>query len=330
MTSPDGPGTPRAVHAHLRRARPLRPRRHLQVRRVLLDEKQEDRKWLLAVGLVPWVLIASLVAGLVIGSTRFWLWGIALIAAPSSLWSRASEPVAWRPRPDRPHAADAHSRPPPRGLGRPGDPLPACGRSDQRGGGLVRPHAGLPQVRDPDLERAYQAASLRDPQNGAAALLPALGGVPASPNVHRVQVVLDTLGDEEWLVQVRHWRDPRALSGRVDIVCPAPPAAGRPSPAGASRPPTTEAVLRSAGRRRPRPTGPAPRRLACGRTPHPPTGRDRPSRRGRSSPAPGSSSSRTCRCGRPPRRSSRAPAGRSRSRRPPSRRPRAGRPTGEA
>lgn len=32
---------------------------------------------------------------------------------------------------------------------------------------------------------------------------------------------LDTLGDEEWLVQVRHRRDPRALSGRVDIVCPA-------------------------------------------------------------------------------------------------------------
>lgn len=55
-----------------------------------------------------------------------------------------------------------------------------------------------------DLERTCALATCRSPAEGERLL--ALLDDPALP-VHRLQVVLDALGDDEWMVNVRNWRD---------------------------------------------------------------------------------------------------------------------------
>ena len=55
-----------------------------------------------------------------------------------------------------------------------------------------------------DLERSYALAASRSPAEGERLI--ALVDDPALP-VHRLQVMLDALGDDEWMIHVRNWRE---------------------------------------------------------------------------------------------------------------------------
>jgi hypothetical protein len=70
-----------------------------------------------------------------------------------------------------------------------------------------------------DLLRTCEAARSR---GTCEALLRNLGEEDTG-GVARVEVVLDALEDEYWLPQVRHWHDPRALAGVIEISAAGPP-----------------------------------------------------------------------------------------------------------
>lgn len=104
-----------------------------------------------------------------------------------------------------------------------------------------------------DLERTCALAASRSQAEGERLL--ALLDDPVLP-VHRLQVVLDALGDDEWMVNVRNWRDQmyfgepvRSVEEFVDLASRAVSAV-RPTPS----PGSTEAVAE----RLSSPFGPAP------------------------------------------------------------------------
>jgi len=66
-----------------------------------------------------------------------------------------------------------------------------------------------------DLERACALAASRSTEERERLL--ALLDDPALP-VHRLQIVLDALGDDEWMVNVRNWRDQSAFGEPVRSV----------------------------------------------------------------------------------------------------------------
>ncbi|HEX2023939.1 MAG TPA: hypothetical protein VHF00_04500 [Acidimicrobiales bacterium] len=66
-----------------------------------------------------------------------------------------------------------------------------------------------------DLERTYALAAARSVEEGERLL--ALLDAPDLP-VHRLRVVLDALGDDEWMINVRNWRDQSAVGEPVRSV----------------------------------------------------------------------------------------------------------------
>ena len=61
-----------------------------------------------------------------------------------------------------------------------------------------------------DLKEAYEAAKNRGEEKELLCLLG-----PPNAEVKRLQVILDALQDDEWMVNLRHWRDLNRDSGRV-------------------------------------------------------------------------------------------------------------------
>ena len=91
-----------------------------------------------------------------------------------------------------------------------------------------------------DLERTHALAAARSPEEGERLL--ALLDAPDLP-VHRLRVVLDAMGDDEWMINVRNWRDQSAVGEPVRSVAEFVELAARgPSPAGRAVPraPVTE------------------------------------------------------------------------------------------
>lgn len=66
-----------------------------------------------------------------------------------------------------------------------------------------------------DLERTYALAAGRSPEEGDRLL--ALLDSPDLP-VHRLRVVLDAMGDDEWMINVRNWRDQASVAEPVRSV----------------------------------------------------------------------------------------------------------------
>ncbi|MCA1683187.1 MAG: hypothetical protein LC685_04260 [Actinobacteria bacterium] len=122
-----------------------------------------------------------------------------------------------------------------------------------------------------DLERAYCEASKRSPDE--ARQLMALVDLPGA-TVHRLQVVVDAMEDDEWMVCVRNWRDQSSAGPPVtsveEFVALASLGVGPPRPPGPPGPPGGGVgPARAAGRARipsPRWTSP-PRRCWPGRAP---------------------------------------------------------------
>jgi hypothetical protein len=66
-----------------------------------------------------------------------------------------------------------------------------------------------------DLERTYALAAARSTEEGEKLL--ALLDSPDLP-VHRLRVVLDAMGDDEWMINVRNWRDQSSVGEPVRSV----------------------------------------------------------------------------------------------------------------
>jgi hypothetical protein len=65
-----------------------------------------------------------------------------------------------------------------------------------------------------DLERACAAAQVKGSQY-LTKLLAKLGGEPEAAEPYRIEVVLETMRDDEWLTAIRHWREPVDFSKHV-------------------------------------------------------------------------------------------------------------------
>ena len=75
-----------------------------------------------------------------------------------------------------------------------------------------------------DLEQAHWEATNRGQLDAFLDILPGFEGSPALP---RLSVVLDTIRDEEWMTNLRYWRDPVHL---VEQTVEWPPQAAAPEP----------------------------------------------------------------------------------------------------
>ncbi len=86
-----------------------------------------------------------------------------------------------------------------------------------------------------DLERVYALAAARSPEEGEQLL--SLLDSPDLP-VHRLRLVLDAMGDDEWMINVRNWREQSTVREPVRSVTEFVELAARgPSPAGRMVPP---------------------------------------------------------------------------------------------